>query len=97
MVVFGFSVGFVAIEKLPVSSRCLSGRSAGAFLDNLDETLSRMAEFASREEAEEYAKGDPVRTKRHRHELVYPGVGQCPQVRFHATEGSCCSEPDGLS
>lgn len=32
---------------------------AGAFLDNLDGALSTMAVFSSRQDAEEYAKGDP--------------------------------------
>jgi hypothetical protein len=32
---------------------------AGAFLDNLDEPLTTMGIFTTREGAEEYAKGDP--------------------------------------
>jgi uncharacterized protein len=32
---------------------------AGAFLDNLDEPLTTMGIFTTREDAEEYAKGDP--------------------------------------
>ena len=32
---------------------------AGAFLDDLDGTLTTMAVFSSREDAKEYAKGDP--------------------------------------